>query len=127
MKNESSKKKYTTLKWEGGILETVSQDAILPKNKIKTKENPKKEPKKIEGRASLRLEKKGRGGSPVSVLYKFSDLEAKNKESLKQLCSQLKTKFACGGAVEDDEIILMIRDQEKLKLILKNEFNLLVN
>ena len=99
----------------------------MPKNKIKTKENPKKEPKKIEGRASLRLEKKGRGGSPVSVLYKFSDLEAKNKESLKQLCSQLKTKFACGGAVEDDEIILMIRDQEKLKLILKNEFNLLVN
>lgn len=67
--------------------------------------------------------KKGRAGNPVSILYKFSDPEAKNKESLKQLCSDLKTKLACGGTVEDNEIILMIRDLEKLKNVLTSQFN----
>lgn len=124
MTRETSKKKPIKLEWEGGILQSTQENPVLiNKHEVKQKNSPA-EPKKISGRVVLRTEKKGRAGNPVSILTQFSDPEAKNKASLQQLCSELKTKLACGGTIENGEIILMIRDLEKLKNVLLNTFNI---
>ena len=122
MPDQAQKKKPTKLQWEGGLLNTTNEGVVLVKNKVTPPVQKISTPKKIIGGVSIRTEKKGRAGCPVSILFKFSDPEARNKESLKQLCSELKTKFACGGTVENGEIILMIRDIEKLKSVLISHF-----
>jgi translation initiation factor 1 len=50
--------------------------------------------------AKLRLEKKGRGGKAVTVIY---DLP-KNQSFLKELASELKRACGTGGAVVDDAV-----------------------
>ncbi|MES2614881.1 MAG: translation initiation factor [Bdellovibrionota bacterium] len=124
MTEQKLKKKSIQLHWEGGILNTTAQEAVRVKNTQVPQAKKTAEIKKISGRVSIRTEKKGRAGSPVSILFKFSDPEAKNNDSLKQLCSELKTKLACGGTVENGEIILMMRDVEKLKKVLVEKFGI---
>ena len=50
--------------------------------------------------AKLRMEKKGRGGKTVSVVY---DLP-RNDAFLKELCQELKRACGTGGTVQDDTI-----------------------
>jgi translation initiation factor 1 len=50
--------------------------------------------------AKLRLEKKGRGGKAVTVVF---DLP-KNQALLKDLCAELKRTCGVGGAVVDDTV-----------------------
>lgn len=50
--------------------------------------------------AKLRLEKAGRGGKSVTVVY---DLP-RNADFLKQLCGELKRACGTGGAVRDDTV-----------------------
>ena len=59
--------------------------------------------------AKLRMEKKGRGGKTVSVVY---DLP-RNDAFLKELCQELKRACGTGGAVQDDTIELQgdLRDR----------------
>ncbi|BBH54511.1 translation initiation factor [Fluviispira sanaruensis] len=105
------------LEWSGGLSSIESEIPVSLKGK-----NQKSESKiaaKITGKADIRRESKGRAGKPVAIVCKFSDEEAKNPESLKMLCSELKNSLACGGTVEDDEIILTLRDFEKIKIILE--------
>ncbi len=119
------KKKIITLPWQGGILDNSAQKPVAIKGKeLDKSDDTPTNTNKISGKVSLRVEKKGRGGKPVVILFNFLDKEAKNEKSLKQLCSDLKNKLACGGTVEDSEIILMIRDLERLKKILFTDFNL---
>lgn len=59
--------------------------------------------------AKLRMEKKGRGGKTVSVVY---DLP-RNDAFLKELCQELRKACGTGGTVQDDTIELQgdLRDR----------------
>ncbi len=59
--------------------------------------------------AKLRMEKKGRGGKTVSVVY---DLP-RNDAFLKELCQELKRACGTGGTIQDDTIELQgdLRDR----------------
>ena len=59
--------------------------------------------------AKLRMEKKGRGGKTVSVVY---DLP-RNDVFLRELCQELKRACGTGGTVQDDTIELQgdLRDR----------------
>lgn len=69
--------------------------------------------------AKLRIEKAGRGGKTVTVLY---DLP-RNADFLKGLCQELKRACGVGGAVRDDGIELQgdLRDRVR-ELLLKRGF-----
>ena len=64
--------------------------------------------------AKLRLEKKGRGGKTVTVVYGLPD----NVEFKKALCAELKRACGCGGAPTDDGIELQgdLRDRVRTHL-----------
>lgn len=113
---EKKKPKPLKLEWEGNLT-SYSNDIPVPiKGPDPIKLNiEKKIAIKINGQVQLRRETKGRAGKPVAIIFNFSDREAKNEESLKHLCSQLKNTLACGGTVENGEIILTLRDFNKLK------------
>ena len=111
------------IEWQGGLLNSPAEIPILIKNQT-TKNLIPEEAGKISGKVCLRIEKKGRGRSPVVILFKFSDTEAKKIASLKKLCSELKTKLACGGTVEEGEILLTLQDVEKVKKTLLLSFGI---
>jgi translation initiation factor 1 len=69
--------------------------------------------------AKLRMEKKGRGGKTVTVVY---DLP-RNAAFLKALCQELKKTCGTGGAVEDGAIELQgdLRDRVR-ELLMKKGF-----
>lgn len=54
-------------------------------------------------RAVVRLEKKGRGGKQVTVV---SHLEGLDAAALEAWCVSLRQGLGCGGAVEDDTLVL---------------------
>jgi len=113
------------IEWQGSILGSTNDKPVLVKNqKNKPASTIKETAKKITGQANLRFEKKGRAGNPVVILFKFSDPEARNTESIKKLCSELKTKLACGGTVEDGEIVLILKDLERVKKTLFEHFQI---
>jgi translation initiation factor 1 len=67
--------------------------------------------------AKLRMEKKGRGGKAVTVVY---DLP-KNAAFLKELASELKRACGSGGAVVDDTVEIQgdLRDRVRDHLVKK--------
>ena len=69
--------------------------------------------------AKLRIEKKGRGGKVVTVVF---DLP-RNAAFLGELCQELKRACGTGGAVSDDTIELQgdLRDRVR-EYLLKKEF-----
>ena len=64
--------------------------------------------------AKLRMEKKGRGGKTVTVIYGLPN----NAEFLSTLCSELKRACGCGGATTDDGVELQgeLRDRVRAHL-----------
>jgi translation initiation factor 1 len=64
--------------------------------------------------AKLRMEKKGRGGKIVTVVFGLPD----NAEFLKTLCGELKRACGCGGAVTADGVELQgeLRDRVRAHL-----------
>ena len=64
--------------------------------------------------AKLRMEKKGRGGKTVTVIYGLPN----NDEFLKNLCSDLKKACGCGGSTTDDGVELQgeLRDRVRAHL-----------
>jgi translation initiation factor 1 len=64
--------------------------------------------------AKLRMEKKGRGGKTVTVIF---GLPA-NDEFLKSLCAELKRACGCGGATTEDGVELQgdLRDRVRAHL-----------
>ena len=69
--------------------------------------------------AKLRMEKKGRGGKTVTVVY---DLP-RNAAFLKELCQELKKTCGTGGAVDEGTIELQgdLRDRVR-ELLMKKGF-----
>ena len=69
--------------------------------------------------AKLRMEKKGRGGKTVSVVYDLPH----NAVFLKELCQELKRACGTGGAVADNTIELQGDQRDRLReLLLKKGF-----
>lgn len=62
----------------------------------------------------LRLEKGGRGGKAVTVLY---DLP-RNEAFLKELAAKLKKQCGCGGTAKDDSVELQGDVRERLRQLL---------
>jgi translation initiation factor 1 len=67
--------------------------------------------------AKLRMEKKGRGGKTMTVVY---DLP-KNEAFLKDLCAELKRSCGTGGAVTEDGVEIQgdLRDRVRDLLLKK--------
>jgi translation initiation factor 1 len=65
--------------------------------------------------AKLRMEKKGRGGKTVTVVYGLP----RNAGFLKELCQELKRASGTGGAVSEDTIELQgdLRDRVRDHLL----------
>jgi translation initiation factor 1 len=64
--------------------------------------------------AKLRLEKAGRGGKSVTVVY---DLP-RNAAFLKELCGELKRACGTGGAVRDDTVEIQGDLRERVREVL---------
>jgi translation initiation factor 1 len=67
--------------------------------------------------AKLRMEKAGRGGKTVTVLY---DLP-RNNAFLKELCGELKRACGCGGAVREDTIELQGELRDRVREVLSKK------
>ena len=77
------------------------------------------EPVPVRVVAKLRLEKAGRGGKSVTVVY---DLP-RNAAFLKALCQELKRACGVGGAVRDDAVELQGDLRDRLRdLLVKKGF-----
>ena len=64
--------------------------------------------------AKLRMEKKGRAGKSVTVVYDLPQ----NAAFLKQLCQELKRACGTGGAVKDGTIELQGEFRDRLRDLL---------
>jgi translation initiation factor 1 len=64
--------------------------------------------------AKLRMEKKGRGGKTVTVIFGLPN----NEQFLSDLCGELKRACGCGGATTDDGVELQgeLRDRVRAHL-----------
>ena len=79
---------------------------------------PKKDKKKRDPNAKLckgpikfRIEKKGRGGKTITIIY---DLPYSIKES-KTILKELKSKFAVGGTFKNEQIELNGKLEDQLR------------
>ena len=72
------------------------------------------EPVPVRVVARLRVEKAGRGGKTVSVVY---DLP-RNAAFLEELCQDLKRACGAGGAVRDDAIEIQGDLRDRLRALL---------
>ena len=61
--------------------------------------------------AKMRMEKKGRGGKTVTVVYNLPN----NAAFLKDLCSELKRACGTGGAIDDGAIELQGDLRERVR------------
>ena len=64
--------------------------------------------------AKLRIEKKGRGGKTVTVVYDLPD----NAAFLKELASELKKACGTGGSVADNTVEIQGDQRERIRDVL---------
>ena len=87
-------------------------------NKIERKKNQKKTAyTPSNGPIKIRLEKKGRGGKTVTVLYNLPY----SLEEAKALMKKLQAEFACGATFKNSVIELSGDNCQKVTAFLKNE------
>jgi translation initiation factor 1 len=67
--------------------------------------------------AKLRMEKKGRGGKTVTVVYGLPN----NAEFLKTLCAELKKACGCGGATTEEGVELQGELRDRVRPILEKK------
>lgn len=121
----TTKKRPTKLHIEINLVNSTGTDEnhVLVGQKQKDRRTPPPidaEPKKLSGEAKIRREVKGRAGKPVTVVYDFSDPNAKHPPTLKHLQGVLKERLACGGTFEPDaaHIVLQVDDLAKVRAAL---------
>ncbi|MBU2977401.1 stress response translation initiation inhibitor YciH [Alteromonas sp. C1M14] len=85
--------------------------------RISQKSNAETRSVSNDGIIRIHRETKGRKGKGVSVIHGL-DMDAK---ALKTLCTELKKKCGCGGAVKDGLIEVQTDDREKLKALLQQK------
>ena len=89
-------------------LSTPDSDSDTPAAEVP--EAPKSRPV-----LTLYYERKGRGGSPATIV---TGLDPDDSATLKELASTLKRKLATGGPARDGEILLMGDRRQQLRDIL---------
>jgi translation initiation factor 1 len=67
--------------------------------------------------AKLRMEKKGRGGKTVTVIYGLPN----NADFLKDLCGELKRACGCGGATTEDGVELQGELRDRVRPFLEKK------
>jgi translation initiation factor 1 len=67
--------------------------------------------------AKLRMEKKGRGGKTVTVIYGLPN----NQEFLKNLCAELKRSCGCGGATTEEGVELQGELRDRVRAYLEKK------
>ena len=67
--------------------------------------------------AKIRIEKAGRGGKTVTVVY---DLP-RNAEFLRDLCGELKRACGCGGAVRGDTVEVQGDLRDRVREVLQKK------
>ena len=67
--------------------------------------------------AKLRMEKKGRGGKTVTVIYGLPN----NEPFLKTLCGELKKSCGCGGAITEDGVELQGELRDRVRAYLEKK------
>jgi translation initiation factor 1 len=67
--------------------------------------------------AKLRMEKKGRGGKTVTVVYGLP----RNAAFLKALCAELKKSCGTGGAVVDDSVEVQGELRDRVRGVLEQK------
>ena len=67
--------------------------------------------------AKLRMEKKGRGGKTVTVVFGLPN----NSDFLKTLCAELKKSCGCGGAVTEDGVELQGELRDRVRPLLEKK------
>ncbi|HLL81695.1 MAG TPA: translation initiation factor, partial [Longimicrobium sp.] len=65
-------------------------------------------------RATVRMERKGRGGKEVTVVEQLELPQAQ----LDRWCKELKQSLGCGGALEEQSIVLQGDHRERVKALL---------
>lgn len=71
---------------------------------------------KNRGRVDIRLEKAGRGGKEVTVIYNFTGIGLPEKE---QLCKKIKNMAGTGGTVKEGRIEIQGDQRPKAQTILR--------
>ncbi|MFK7826238.1 MAG: hypothetical protein AB8G05_18945 [Oligoflexales bacterium] len=98
----------------------MSDDLVYSSAKGKIKKGSKstksQKYQKSPGPTKIRLEKKGRGGKQVTILFNlpFEENEAK------QLMKDLQAKLACGGSFKDASIHFSGDMRDKIEEIFKS-------
>jgi translation initiation factor 1 len=67
--------------------------------------------------AKLRMEKKGRGGKTVTVIFGLPN----NEPFLKTLCGELKKACGCGGAITEDGVELQGELRDRVRTYLEKK------
>jgi translation initiation factor 1 (eIF-1/SUI1) len=118
MEPKKPKPKPVVLVWEGEIASSENRDA----EKVKLKGH-KPEPQSTanvpwEGSCKIRMESKGRGGKSVSVFFAFVPPQVRGQAEV--MCSLLKDKFACGGGVDDGELVIQCVDKTRIEKVMRS-------
>ena len=69
------------------------------------------------GVVKIWLEKKGRNGTPVSIIRGLPD----DREALAALATRLKRACGCGGSAKDGEIIIQGDHRERIAALLESD------
>jgi translation initiation factor 1 len=72
---------------------------------------------KAPARAVVRIERKGRRGKEVTIVEKL----ALAPRHLEQWCKDLKQALGCGGAVEEDAIVLQGDLRDRITAVLEKK------
>ena len=83
--------------------------------RIPEQKKPEQRSTSKDGVVRIHRETKGRKGKGVSIVHGL-DLDEK---AIKALCSELKKKCGCGGAVKNGTIEVQTDDRAKLKTLLE--------
>jgi translation initiation factor 1 len=67
--------------------------------------------------AKLRMEKKGRGGKTVTVIFGLPN----NAEFLTNLCGELKKACGCGGSTTEDGVELQGELRDRVRPLLEKK------
>jgi len=105
-------KKETSLSWD------AFQSLGNPENAPDIPEEKEKTDKSQFQSIRVHLEKKHRGGKPVSLIRGLEDLPV---DELKALGKLLKSKCGVGGSVKNGEIIIQGQHRDKIIGILQDE------
>jgi len=81
---------------------------------FKDQASPKKEPR-APAKAVVRMERKGRGGKEVTVVEQLGLKGA----DIENLLKELKNALGCGGAIEQETLVLQGDQRKRLPAILE--------